>query len=166
MNSYHRAETNRFLYLARLQLEMAANTDLRNTLSLPDAMHEKIFSEAVLHFLHRAYQHYLLEIAETTQCKLTAKRAVPMLEKWHAEGWYSDQLNELVKLETTESWLADLLIKIDESYPQLEPIHKNVPDNLIAIVTDDQRSDVERLENWQAELQGLIQRQRQFNQNW
>lgn len=169
MTSYHRAEVNRHLYFARLQLELAANNDLRNQQQLPPAAHEQLYFRAALHFLDQAYQHYLLEIAETTQCKIVANRASIMLMAWQADGWFSDQLSELAALEQpaaqSSAWLQDLLQAIDKEHPRLTEVNAGLsqPD---LIPLQKPVPPLEKIRLWHIDLQDLISRQRQFSQNW
>jgi hypothetical protein len=173
MSSNHRTEVNRHLYFARLQLELAANSELRTQQQLPPAAHEQLYFRAALHFLDQAYQHYLLEIAEITQCKIVTQRAASMLTAWQADGWFSDQLMELAALEQTDlsddlqsaSWLQSLLQAIEKQHPKLAVADTQMsqPD---LIPRQKPLTALENLQLWQAQLENLINRQRQFGESW
>ncbi len=154
--------TNEKLYHAQLLIGQALQAE---------GALQRALIEAVLFELVLAYRAFLSEIAAAAGAKLQADDARRMQQLLQQRQIDSSSINELVALERSGDWPAQLL-QAHAGAVALETVSKTSsaqsvdPLRLVAVDGDFGEADAERCQRWLQSLQIFVDGQRAFLQEW
>lgn len=136
---------------------------------------ETALAEAALFHLHVAYRAYLYEILEHSKIATVPHSAQQAAELLRAHRQHNADIDELVLLEQSGAWPAQLLAAYAAAsiatVPQLAAnaslvANKKPVANKIALCDVTAQSDGEPCAFWMREFHTLLQRQRAHAQEW
>jgi len=154
--------SNEKLYHAQLLTRQALQAEG----ALQRALVESVLFELVL-----AYRGFLSEVAAALNEKLQADDARRMSQQLQQRQRDSSIINELVALERSGDWPAQLLqayaaASALETTSKSSAVQSADPLRLVAVENDFTEADAERCQRWLHALQSFIDTQRAYLQEW